>query len=128
MTLAGIEPTTFCFVAQHLNHCATAVPQTQVHIVNINSGTSNCQYFQRIIQLSGFSTYPDGCPSRLIRISGVLLYVKKNGVRKIAKNSFGKIQYFIRLKCLLVTGEERRVSVLPSPLLSSYRRKYPDEY
>ena len=26
MTLAGIEPATFRFVAQHLNHCATAVP------------------------------------------------------------------------------------------------------
>jgi len=26
MTPAGIEPTTFLFVAQHLNHCATAVP------------------------------------------------------------------------------------------------------
>jgi len=26
MTPAGIEPTTFRFVAQHLNHCATAVP------------------------------------------------------------------------------------------------------
>jgi len=26
LTLAGIEPTTFRFVAQHLNHCATAVP------------------------------------------------------------------------------------------------------
>ena len=25
-TLAGIEPATFQFVAQHLNHCATAVP------------------------------------------------------------------------------------------------------
>jgi len=25
MTLAGIEPATFRFVAQHLNHCATAV-------------------------------------------------------------------------------------------------------
>ena len=29
MTPAGIEPATFRFVAQHLNHCATAVP---VHI------------------------------------------------------------------------------------------------
>ena len=28
MTPAGIEPTTFRFVAQHLNHCATAVPGT----------------------------------------------------------------------------------------------------
>jgi len=26
MTPAGIEPPTFRFVAQHLNHCATAVP------------------------------------------------------------------------------------------------------
>jgi len=26
MTLSGIEPATFRFVAQHLNHCATAVP------------------------------------------------------------------------------------------------------
>jgi len=26
LTPAGIEPTTFRFVAQHLNHCATAVP------------------------------------------------------------------------------------------------------
>ena len=31
LTLAGIEPTTFRFVAQHLNHCATAVP-TYMHI------------------------------------------------------------------------------------------------
>ena len=27
MTPAGIEPATFRFVAQHLNHCATAVTQ-----------------------------------------------------------------------------------------------------
>jgi len=26
LTLAGIEPATFRIVAQHLNHCATAVP------------------------------------------------------------------------------------------------------
>ena len=30
MTPAGIEPATFRFVAQHLNHCATAVPKKLV--------------------------------------------------------------------------------------------------
>ena len=30
MTPAGIETTTFRFVAQHLNHCATAVPSATV--------------------------------------------------------------------------------------------------
>ena len=30
LTLAGIEPATFRFVAQHLNHCATVVPQIPV--------------------------------------------------------------------------------------------------
>jgi len=29
LTLAGIEPATFRFVAQHLNHCATAVPNVR---------------------------------------------------------------------------------------------------
>ena len=29
MTPSGIEPATFRFVAQHLNHCATAVPSLQ---------------------------------------------------------------------------------------------------
>jgi hypothetical protein len=32
MTLAGIEPATFRFVAQHLNHCATAVPTVYIYI------------------------------------------------------------------------------------------------
>jgi len=30
MTPSGIEPATFRFVAQHLNHCATAVPCTDM--------------------------------------------------------------------------------------------------
>ena len=39
MTPAGIEPETFRFVAQHLNHCATAVPHNSdvVHVIPHNS-------------------------------------------------------------------------------------------
>jgi len=36
LTPAGIEPATFRFVAQHLNHCATAVP-TFAAVVQYNS-------------------------------------------------------------------------------------------
>ena len=32
LTPAGIEPATFLFVAQHLNHCATAVPYIYIYI------------------------------------------------------------------------------------------------
>ena len=35
MTPAGIEPVTFRFVAQHLNHCATAVPDMPATTQNI---------------------------------------------------------------------------------------------
>ena len=32
LTPAGIEPSTFRFVAQHLNHCATAVPGKAISV------------------------------------------------------------------------------------------------
>ena len=35
MTPSGIEPATFRFVAQHLNHCATAVPLKHVELNGI---------------------------------------------------------------------------------------------
>ena len=38
MTPAGIEPATFRFVAQHLNHCATAVPYQRFLPLIISSG------------------------------------------------------------------------------------------
>jgi len=35
LTLAGIEPATFRFVAQHLDHCGTAIPhRTERRLVN----------------------------------------------------------------------------------------------
>ena len=39
LTPAGIEPATFRFVAQHLNHCATAV---HIHHVTVPNTVGNC--------------------------------------------------------------------------------------
>ena len=39
LTPAGIEPATFPFVAQHLNHCATAVPNSCI----CNEYNENCR-------------------------------------------------------------------------------------
>jgi len=49
LTPAGIEPTTFRFVAQHLNHCATAVPHSKV-IRNINMLCQRITEFYRVIK------------------------------------------------------------------------------
>jgi hypothetical protein len=43
-----------------------------LQIVTTEHQTANVAYFQRKIQLSGFSAYPDASPSQLIRIRGVL--------------------------------------------------------
>ena len=44
LTPAGIEPATFRFVAQHLNHCATAVPSKRVEdsIIETDKGNKMC--------------------------------------------------------------------------------------
>ena len=34
LTLAGIEPATFRFLVQHLNHCATAVTIEYIQLIN----------------------------------------------------------------------------------------------
>ena len=34
LTPAGIEPATYPFVAEHINHCATAVPVQHVTVLN----------------------------------------------------------------------------------------------
>ena len=44
MTPVGIEPATFRLVAQHLNHCATAVPnEDEVCVIFVKA--SNCVFF-----------------------------------------------------------------------------------
>jgi hypothetical protein len=44
-------------------------------MVKTETQTAIVDYFQRKIQLSGFSAYSDGLPYQLFRRSGVLLYV-----------------------------------------------------
>jgi len=46
-----------------------------LQIVTAELQTANVAYFQRKIQLSGISAYPDGSLSQWIRISGVLPYL-----------------------------------------------------
>ena len=44
LTPAGIEPATFRFVAQHLNHCATAVPREEEFILFSVSGLEGYEW------------------------------------------------------------------------------------
>ena len=58
MTLAGIEPATFRFVAQHLNHCATAVPHSlQCEYFSEPSGEHLMKYKKRcsVCSMIGFA-------------------------------------------------------------------------
>ena len=57
MTPAGIEPSTFQFVAQHINHCATAVPNRNEYQ----------EYFQggKCGRCLGLTTLPHSCANYL---------------------------------------------------------------
>ena len=49
MTPSGIEPATFRFVAQHFNHCATAVPLApciSINYVILTYFPSNCTHLK----------------------------------------------------------------------------------
>jgi len=50
LTPAGIEPATFRFVAQHLNHCATAVP-TRSSIIAL------AHWYNKRVKADGSSLY-----------------------------------------------------------------------
>jgi len=77
LTLAEIEPATFRFVAQHINHCATAVPTLYIYIyIYIYMcvcvcvcGPCNSVGIATDYRLAGPGSNPGGdeifCPSRL---------------------------------------------------------------
>ena len=46
MTPSGIEPATFRFVTQHLNHCATAVPIYTYVVNNKTLAIRICIFYQ----------------------------------------------------------------------------------
>jgi len=64
MTPAGIEPATVRLVAQHLNHCATAVPATEVLIciifeflMSLNKQANNKQMYKAGVLLPHATNY-----------------------------------------------------------------------
>jgi hypothetical protein len=90
-------------------------------IVTAELQTANIAYFQRKIQLSRYSAYPDGSPSQSIWISGVLLYVHVIA-RQFSKNLLGKTRYFrphtaLRLFC------DFRMCVSHERPVHDYKRK-----
>ena len=50
LTLAGIEPATFKFVAQHLNHCSTAVPIIASSWLFIQVGINSFPDYRHLLQ------------------------------------------------------------------------------
>jgi hypothetical protein len=56
------------------------VARFRLQTVTAELQTANVPYFQRKIQLSGFSAYPHGSAPPLIRINGVVLYVRITNV------------------------------------------------
>jgi len=82
-----------------------------LRIVTTDHQTNNVAYFQRKIQLSGFSAYPNGSPTQLIQISGVLLYMHTKDIYiyiyTLTPLSTGS-------KCALKVEWMRRQIVLPA--------------
>ena len=48
MTPAGIEPATFRFVAEHFNHCATAVPTTKSYFIKLTQSLYSLTHISRV--------------------------------------------------------------------------------
>ena len=67
LTLAGIEPATFRFVAKRLNHCATAVPYIYIYI---------CNEFYRDCKVLVMSSLPEAVFHINIQYDGVQPHIE----------------------------------------------------
>jgi len=72
MTPPGIQPATFRFVAQHLKHCATAVPVTEQVIIRLITDT-NSEVNRRRNQTSGW----DNRNTRILKWYSVWIYLRE---------------------------------------------------
>jgi hypothetical protein len=54
VTAAGIEPATFRFVAQHLNHCTTAVPAAKNYVEYKSNLMNSFHLLSSVLLLSDF--------------------------------------------------------------------------
>ena len=67
MTTAGIEPASFRFVAQHLNHCATVVPLwlgwgKNLFFASVQIGSGACWYRRLFIRGCEVHQLPSSVP------------------------------------------------------------------
>ena len=85
LTPAGIEPATFRFVAQLLNHCVTAVPNTMVLYYNLMGPPSYMLSFvDRNVVMRRIPVLNKNVVRRFVRLAVIrrtnveLLYVQQN--------------------------------------------------
>jgi len=94
MTPAGIEPATFRFVAQHLNHCTTAVPQTGkclcINYVKLTSALF-LDITQHIVVIP-YRIFGKNCPSYFQRSINFLIF--ENGTDRFSRNVGKKLPLY----------------------------------
>ena len=100
ITPAGMEPATFRFVAQHLNHCAIAVPYVIIKNI-IYLGL--CSLYLSCINSSVFESYPSSSKS---------IFITSGGWSKVGCRT-------IKSKCTWWTGTRNSKCFLPLFFLTS---------
>jgi len=102
---AGIEPATFRFVAQHLNHCATAIKINIIIYVytEIIISKFDCHFFKplMLIEESGCSVAPELECTRLTYMRGFkvidnVCITRRRDSRALAHAECGCSNYCIR--------------------------------